>query len=125
MTYQIMGDLSVKRNLSIVQYNETVNAISATSGSITIDLNLGSVVSVTGTSSITWTVTNVPASGKAASFTLVLVNGGTGTQTWMSGIKWSSATAPTLQSSGTDILTFFTINGGTTWYGALALGAMG
>lgn len=81
-----------------------------------IDCSAGNYFIKTATGALTWTVTNVPASG-AFSFLLELTNGGTGAQTWMSGIKWPGGTAPTLTASGVDVLGFITDDGGTTWRG--------
>ena len=108
------------KNNALQNYEEAVNAKGSISGAQTVDLTLGNVVSATATGAVTWSVTNVPASGKCGSFTLVLTNGGAGTQTWMSGTKWPGGTGPTLVASGVDILCFFTIDGGTTWRGVLA-----
>lgn len=81
-----------------------------------IDCSAGSYFIKTATGALTWTVTNVPASG-AFSFILELTNGGLGTQTWMSGIKWPGGTAPILASAGVDVLGFITDDGGATWRG--------
>lgn len=81
-----------------------------------VDCSAGNYFIKTATGALTWTVTNVPAS-RAYSFILELTNGGTGTQTWFSGIKWPGGTAPTLTTSGVDVLGFITDDGGTTWRG--------
>lgn len=81
-----------------------------------INCSAGNYFTKTATGALTWTVTNVPAS-RVYSFLLELTNGGTGTQTWFSGIKWPGGTAPTLTASGVDILGFITDDGGTTWRG--------
>lgn len=81
-----------------------------------IDCSAGSYFIKTTTGALTWTVTNAPASG-AYSFILELTNGGLGTQTWMTGVKWPGGTAPTLASAGVDVLGFITDDGGTTWRG--------
>ena len=122
MTYPIMGDAEIKRNLYLHQYNELVNVLgSKGAGTTNIDLTLGGVVTVSATAGITWTVSNAAASGKCSSFTLILTSNGTYTHTWMSNTKWASQTAPTLTPNSTDILVFFTTDGGTTWYGSLAV----
>lgn len=82
-----------------------------------IDLSLGSVFSKTISGATTFTVSNVAASGDVSSFVLELTNGGSATVTWFSGVKWEDGTAPTLTASGTDILGFYTRDGGTTWRG--------
>lgn len=81
-----------------------------------VDCSAGNYFIKTASGALTWTVTNVPAS-RAYSFILELTNGGTGTQTWFSGIKWPGGTAPTLTTSGVDVLGFITDDGGTTWRG--------
>jgi hypothetical protein len=96
--------------LGSVRSNITTVAASA------VDCSLGNYFIKTATGALTWTVTNVPAS-RAYSFLLELTNGGTGTQTWFSGIKWPGGTAPTLTTAGVDVLGFITDDGGTTWRG--------
>jgi hypothetical protein len=106
----------------IKDYAETVNAIGATGGGTQdIDLKLGNVVTATvDTSTNTFTFTAPPTSGIATSFTLFLTNGGSQTVAWPSGVDWAGGTAPTLTSSGVDILTFTTVDAGTIWYGFAA-----
>lgn len=89
------------------------NAVSASA----IDCSAGHVFTKTATGALTWTFTNVPAGFYAG--VLELTNGGLGTQTFPSGSKWASGTAPSLSSSGLDTLTFYTSNGGTTWHWAV------
>lgn len=86
-----------------------------------IDLSAGNYFTKTISTGTTLTVSNVPTTGTAASFILDLTNGGAGTITWWSGVKWAGGTAPTLTASGRDSLGFFTHDGGTTWTG-LVLG---
>lgn len=86
-----------------------------------IDCALGNYFSKTISGTTTFTVSNVPSSGTTASFILDLTNGGSATINWWSGMKWAGGTAPTLTSSGRDVLGFFTHDGGTTWNG-LVLG---
>jgi len=85
-------------------------------------LSLGNFISATATGACQWTVTNTTGGSTYASiFVLELTNGGTGTQTWMSGIKWPSGTPPTLQTSGVDVLAFITDDNGTIWRGVLSM----
>lgn len=81
-----------------------------------IDCTSGNFFTKTASGALTWTISNAPAS-RAYSFLLELTNGGTGTQTWFTGIKWPGGTAPTLTASGVDLLGFITDDGGTTWRG--------
>ncbi len=85
-----------------------------------IDINLGNYFNKTISGATTLTVSNVPATGTAASFILDLTNGGSSAITWWT-VKWAGGTAPTLTAAGRDALGFFTYDSGTTWTG-LVLG---
>jgi hypothetical protein len=85
-----------------------------------IDLSVGNVFTKTISSSTTFTITGVPQ-GKSTMFNLVLTNGGSRTITWPASVKWTAGSPPTLTSSGIDVLTFLTIDGGITWYGTMAV----
>jgi len=108
-------------------YAETINAIGGTGGGTQdIDLTAGNVVTATvDTSTNTFTFSNPSATGKSCSFTLILTNGGSQTVVWPGAVDWPAATAPTLTASGVDVLTFFTLDAGTIWYGFAAGLAMG
>ena len=82
-----------------------------------IDLSLGNYFSKTVSTTTTFTVSNIPSSGGAASFILDLTNGGSATINWWANVKWASGVAPALTAAGRDVLGFFTYNGGTTWSG--------
>ena len=115
-------------------YAETVNAIGTITSATNADLEDGNVQSVTFTANtFNFGITNALTS-HSNSVTLIITNGGLATVSWKSGahggggnaVQWAGGTAPTLTSSGTDILTFTTFNGGTNWYGfsaAIALAA--
>lgn len=107
---------------TLIDYGETVNVIGSIGGGTQdIDLEAGNVVTGTvDTSTTTFTFSNPPSSGTAGSFTLILTNGGSQTVNWPASVDWAAGTAPTLTTSGVDILTFVTVNGGTTWYGFMA-----
>lgn len=94
-------------------FRETKTVISAAN----IDLATGVSFSKTISGAITFTVSNIAASGTTSSFLLNLTNGGSTTITWWSGIKWAGGTAPTLTTSGRDRLGFITEDGGATWDG--------
>ena len=113
------ADQTVSR-VNLKDYGEVTNAIGNATGSKTIDLTLGNSVTATTTGATTWTFSNPTASDELCGFVLKLVNGGSATQTWPASVDWPSATAPTLTTSGTDVLVFITCDGGTTWYGFTA-----
>jgi len=106
--------------INLKDYGEITNAIGNATGAKTIDLTAGNSVTATTTGATTWTFSNPTASDELCGFVLKLVNGGSATQTWPGTVDWPAATAPTLTTSGTDVLVFITCDGGTTWYGFTA-----
>ena len=84
-----------------------------------IDLATGNLFTKTISGVTTLTVSNVPTTGDAASFILELTNAGSAAITWFSGVKWAGGTAPTLTTTGVDVLGFYSHDGGTTWRGML------
>ena len=114
-----IGDYKVQRPY-LQDWAEVVNARGSISGAQTIDLELGNVVTATITATTTFTFSNPPATGRAGGFVLVLTNGGAGVITWPSSVKWAGGTAPTLTASGVDVLTFITLDAGTTYRGILS-----
>ena len=98
------------------------NVVAMSTGAI--DVSAGTVFTKTITANTTISFSSVPAAPATACVTLILTNGGSKTVTWPSSVKWSGGTAPDLTASGVDVLTFLTIDGGTTWYGTVnSLGA--
>jgi len=106
--------------VTLLSYAEGVNALGDVAGNIALNCSTSNYYTATCTADITWSITNVPSAFRGTTITIVLTNGGAYTQTWMSGIKWPGGVAPTLTASGVDILTFTTVDGGTTWRGVLA-----
>lgn len=109
------GSLVFATTPTITAMRQTRVAVAASD----INLNSGSYFTRTISGTTTLTVSNVPASGTAVSFILDLTNGGSATVNWWSNVKWAGGTAPTLTSSGRDVLGFYTHDGGTNWNGLL------
>ncbi len=117
---QLTGADQTVSAINLKDYGEITNALGNATGATTIDLTLGNSVTATTTGATTWTFSNPTASDELCSFSLKLVNGGSAAQNWPSSVDWPSATAPTLTTSGTDVLVFITCDGGTIWYGFVA-----
>jgi hypothetical protein len=115
-TNVILNDVLLK------DYGEVTNALGDLGGGTdAINLTVGNSVSATvSTGTQTFTFTNPTASDEGCGFTLVLTNGGSQTVNWPASVDWPAATAPTLTTSGVDILTFWTVDGGTIWHGMAA-----
>ena len=88
-------------------------------GSCEINLENGNVYTKDITEETTFSFTNPGPSGKCESFTLIIYNGGDYSITWPISLGWLDDIIPTLTPGGTDILSFFSLNGGINWTGFL------
>jgi len=104
--------------MRLQDYSETVNALGGVSGAITLDLTTANVFTATATGNITLSIVNVPASGTAASVSLLATNFGAYTIIWPAGTVWSNGSTPTLSASGENTVVLYTVNAGATWYAA-------
>ena len=98
-------------------YAETVNAIGTVNSNTAVDFSAGNVQTVTIGGNCEFSFSNPPASGAAGTITLIITNGGAHTTTFASAVKFPGGVAPTLTSSGVDIVSFLTTDGGTNIYG--------
>ena len=113
------GDVTVAGEVIATSYNETYVALSGTTP--TVDCEAGNLFSLTTSGATTFTFSNPPTTGTAYGMSIKLVAGGNHAITWPASVDWASATAPDAPASGeTDMLSFITHDGGTTWYGFLA-----
>lgn len=100
--------------------HEDYDALSGTTPTINVNNGGGFSLTMTGNTTFTFSTGN---SGFSEGFVLQLTGNG-GTVTWPASVDWAGGTAPDAPASGeTDILVFWTRDGGTTWYGALAIDA--
>lgn len=102
-------------NPKVTQLKESYAAVTSTANATTIDCSTGTVFRHAATENTTFTFSNPPATGTAYGFTLIITSGANYTITWPASVDWPSGTAIAL-STGTDIISFFTHDGGTTWY---------
>jgi hypothetical protein len=97
-------------------YREKLVTLSGTSTAI--NLSLGNVFTHTLSGNTTYSITNA-VSGQAHSFTLIINQTATvRTLTFPSSVKWQGGEIPDMSTaSKTYVLTFMTVDGGTTWLG--------
>lgn len=102
---------------------DTVLQYSFLLDSRTLDLSTGSVFEITPTSDIQVSLSNPADSGTASGATLLLTGTATPyTISYNDTIAWPGGTAPTSPAIGeTDVITFTTRDGGTTYNAALAI----
>lgn len=102
---------------------EQVATVTASGASTTVNLINGNTQTLTLGANTTLTLSGATA-GVSCTLSLYVVQDGTGgrTITWPSSVKWAGATAPTLSTApgARDLLILETLDGGGTWYAALA-----
>jgi hypothetical protein len=99
---------------------ETYSDAGNSGAALSINLANGNVQKLTLTANCTLTLTS-PATGAMRSVTLLVFQDATGSRTitWPGTVKWGTAGAPTLTTTASkmDLVSLFTIDGGTNWYG--------
>ena len=85
------------------------------SGAQSLDVSTANYFTMTITGSTTISVTNVPATATAAIPLVMRITNGGSNITWPASFKHTGGAAPSLSSSGTDLLSYITDDAGTTW----------
>ena len=114
-TLTVTGNVISTTSITATTFRETYSD-RGTGGSVTLDLSTGNNFRRQFNTNSTVSFTNAPVSN-AFGFTLITVNAGAYTIVWPGNVDWAGGGAPTLTSVGTDILVFYTYDGGTTYYG--------
>lgn len=123
MANEYVGNISTA---ILKNYTEELYAFGNTGTNPTLALSNGNFVTATLNANATFvfSMTGVP-SADAYSFTLFLTNDATASRsiTWPVSVKWPNASVPTrtTDANKTDVYTFFTLDGGTNWYGILSI----
>ena len=122
------GDLTVGGtidNATLEAYKEKITTVGTVSTSTySIDTSLSNLFDITLGANVTFTFTNPPASGFSRPVVIILRQDGTGSRTaTFTGAKYTEGQLPTLSTGASDIdvLTFFTIDSGTSWFGTFAM----
>ncbi len=129
---EVMGDIKTTADAAmplaggvfsgeIDVFTERYEAISLSgSGTQTIDMSLANAYYVTPSATITFAFTNVPASGHFAFVQIEITNGAAQTINFPASVDWPGGVVPTW-TSGVDLVTGYTRDGGTTWRLAIAM----
>jgi hypothetical protein len=110
------------RRATVIDYSMYHNSLGNISGSTVLNYESGNYASATCVGAVTWTFANPPTGQRAGGFILELTNGGSYTQYWPASVRWPAGTAPSLASSGVDVLVFLTDDAGANWRGAITMG---
>lgn len=110
---------TTKSAVDYTRSRSSVNALGTKNASTALDWSAADAVTVTVQAGCAFTHSNRP-NGVAQTLTIVGTNMGlVATATLFSGVKWAGGTAPTLSSSGIDIITLFTLSTSGDIYGIL------
>lgn len=99
-----------------------VNLGNVAAGTHTLNLNNGNIFQLRPTGNVTIAFSNVPASGTFVGALVRHEGDGTArTYTWPTTTKWAYGEAPTMTSTNAkfDLVSLFTYDGGTTWFGQI------
>ena len=98
---------------------EVISTQATATGATTVNMANGNVHKLTLTGAVTLTFSGA-TNGSGCSMTLYIAQDATGgrTITWPT-VKWAGGVAPVISTAANaiDIYTFFTMDGGTTWFG--------
>jgi hypothetical protein len=99
-----------------------IDSLSLDSNQVTttdVDCSTGNVFWKVLSANTTFTFSNAPSTGKGYEFKFILTQDSTlRTITWPASVDWDGGSAPSVPAAGNVmIITFLTIDGGTTWYG--------
>jgi hypothetical protein len=112
-------------NAKLQSYSETVNTVSSiASANYTIDLSRANIYDITMGANVTFTFSNPPTSGTLKNCTIILRQGTGGNKfATFTGAKYTDGAAPVLSkgASQIDVLSFFTIDGGTSYFGSYSM----
>jgi hypothetical protein len=110
---------------TLQSYREKVTVVGTVSTSTyNIDLSLGNIFDITLGANVTFTFTNPPASNFSMPATIILRQDGTGNRlATFTNAKYTEGNLPQLSTAANriDVLTYFTINGGSVWFGTFAM----
>ena len=104
---------------TLKDYSINGQALGALNANTSLDFANANFFSATANANVTISFANASAANTLSGVVLALSNGGSQTLTWAN-VDWTGGVAPTLTSSGLDILVFVTYDAGTTIHGMVA-----
>jgi hypothetical protein len=112
------------QSVQLRAYKEYVNTATVTTATYALNLADSNIFNITLGASTTLSFTGAPTSGNLFSVTLILTQDVTGGRVvTLPTAKYSDGIAPALSigANATDVLTYFTFDGGSTYFGAFAM----
>jgi hypothetical protein len=85
------------------------------SGTGTLDFDAANAWTATVTGVVTIALANVPTGTFIVGGVFLIINGGSSAVTWPAAFDWPGGTAPTLTTSGNDLIAFLSFDAGTSF----------
>jgi len=120
----IIDDSRTIDNANLQSYKEKIVTIGTVSSNTNINLSQGNIFDITLAANVTFTFTNPPAATFSQPATIILRQNDTGNNTaTFTGALYTDGQLPQLSTGANqiDVLTFFTLNQGTSWFGTFAM----
>ena len=124
----VTGDVSVSALTINTGTNQKVSVIGSVAANTDLDLNTANIFDITlGANNLVLTFTNPPVAGFAAGATIILRQDSAGTRlaTFANSV-YTDAIEPllTTNANATDVLSFFTMDGGLSYFGSQTMAAV-
>lgn len=119
VTADANGNVKLQEELQVTAYLETVVALSGTSVTVDCDEANNFTLTTSGNTTFTFDYSGVNlTTNDSYGFTLKVTAGGTHTLSWPASVDWPGGTAPDAPAdTETDVFVFYTVDGGTQWFG--------
>ena len=108
------------KQFNFTDYSETVITNANATGTVDLDISNANIFNITLIDAVIFTFSNPVTSGKSSSLTLIINQGANAyAVTWPASVSWVGEAIPDINTINQSyILTFFTVNSGTRWYGS-------
>lgn len=120
-TISAQTDLQTALDAKATQY-DPLSTVAASGAASSTSVASAGVLDITLTSNCSISLSGA-VTGQSWGITMILRQDATGSRTvsWPSGTKWAAGAAPTLSTAANsiDIVSMFSVDGGSTWFGAL------
>jgi len=113
------GDLGLDAQIQAASYIETVATVTGTTPSLDLSTANSFTITTSGNTTFTFDYSSINlTTNDSYGFVLRITAGGAHTLTWPASVEWPGGVTPTSPASGnTDVFVFYTLDGGTNWYG--------